>query len=95
MTSATDNKPNLQSATQKAISVKQAYQDQLMALENVMGVGVGFRKIGGVRTNDVAIVVMVKEKYPRDQLAPKDVLPAEIEGIPVDVQVVGEFKAFD
>lgn len=90
-----DNHLGQQSATKKAISVKQAYQDQLMTLKNVMGVGVGFRKKGGVRTNEVAIVVMVNEKYLPEQLAAQDLIPSEIEGVPVDVQVVGEFKAFD
>ena len=95
MTPELGDQSNLQSATQKAIAVKQAYQDQLMAFDNVMGVGVGFRKKGGVRTNDVAIVVMVKEKHPPNQVSPQNMIPAEIEGVPVDVQEVGEFKAFD
>jgi len=90
-----NNHLDQQSATQKAISVKQAYQVQLMTLKNVMGVGVGFRKKGGVRTNEIAIVVMVNDKYLPEQLAAQDLIPTEIEGVPVDVQVVGEFKAFD
>lgn len=90
-----NNHPNQQTATQRAIRVKHAYQDQLMTVKNVMGVGVGFRKKGGVRTNEIAIVVMVNDKYPPEQLGAQDLIPAEIEGVPVDVQVVGEFKALD
>jgi hypothetical protein len=30
---------------------------------------------------------------PRDQLAPEDFVPSEIEGVSVDVQSVGEIRA--
>jgi len=82
------------SPTQKASQVKRAYQAELMAKANVVGVGVGFRQVGGQRTETVALVVMVSRKLPAAQLDSQDVLPSEIEGVPVDVQEVGEFKAF-
>ncbi len=79
--------------TQKVSQVKRAYQAELMAKANVVGVGVGFRQVGGQRTETVALVVMVARKLPAEQLAPQDMLPKEIEGVPVDVQEVGEIKA--
>lgn len=81
------------SPTQKASQVKRAHQAELMAKANVVGVGVGYRQVGGQRTETVALVVMVSRKLPLAQLAPKDVLPRRIEGVPVDVQEVGELKA--
>jgi len=81
------------SATQKASQVKRAHQAELMSKANVVGVGVGYRQVGGMRTETVALVVMVSRKLPTAQLAPGDVLPAEIEGVPVDVQEVGEVRA--
>jgi hypothetical protein len=39
------------------------------------------------------LVVMVRQKLPRSQLAPDDIIPREIEDVPVDVQEVGEIKA--
>ena len=81
------------SPTQKAGQVKRAYQAELMAKANVVGVGVGYRQVGGERTETVALVVMVSRKLPAAQLAPQDVLPNEIEGVPVDVQEVGEVRA--
>jgi len=36
---------------------------------------------------------MVKQKLPRTQLREEDLLPQEIEGIPVEVRVVGELGA--
>ena len=76
----------------KAQVVKQAHEAQLLCRANVVGVGVGLRRRKGEIERQVAIVVMVTKKVPRMQLAPEDVLPWEIEGIPVDVQEVGEIR---
>ena len=73
--------------------VKRAHEAELLAKANVVGVGVGLRSQGGELGREVAIVVMVTRKVPYKQLAPEDILPGEIEGIPVDVQEVGEIKA--
>jgi hypothetical protein len=36
---------------------------------------------------------MVRHKLPTIQLAPEEVIPAELEGVPVDVQEVGDIGA--
>lgn len=82
-----------QDAYQQAQAVKRAHEAALMSKANVVGVGVGLRQQGGTYTDEVAVVVMVRRKVPHDQLAPADVIPAEIEGVPVDVQEVGEIRA--
>ncbi len=76
----------------RARSVKDAHESELLSKLNVVGVGVGFRQIGGKPTRDVAIVVMVKVKLPATEIRPQDTVPDQIEGIPVDVQPVGEFS---
>ena len=81
------------SPAQKASAIKRAYQAELMSKANVVGVGVGYRYQGGKPTDRVALVVMVRHKVPRHQLATEDILPTAIEGIPVDVQEVGEPRA--
>ncbi len=78
---------------EKAEAVKRVHEVELMGKANVVGVGVGLRQRGGMRTGEVALVVMVRQKVPRAQLAPADVIPTEIEGVPVDVQEVGEIVA--
>jgi hypothetical protein len=78
----------------RAQAVKGAYQAMLMSKANVVGVGVGLRHRGGKRTGEVGLVVMVQRKVPRSLLAPEDILPSEIEGVPVDVKEVGELKAY-
>jgi len=41
----------------------------------------------------LALVVMVTKKIPQRLLAPEDIIPISIEGIPIDVQEVGEISA--
>lgn len=74
-------------------SVKEAYEADLMRKANVVGVGIGMRQREGTWTNEPAIVVSVNRKVPLSEVGPEDVIPSELEGIPVDVQVVGELRA--
>lgn len=74
--------------------VRQKYQKMLMSKANVVGVGIGLRRAGGRRTEELALVVMVRRKLPLEQLAPGDVIPTEIDGVPVDVKEVGELAPF-
>ena len=83
----------VQSAIERAQVVKQIYQEELMRKANVIGVGVGLRHQGGMRTDQVVLVVMVRRKLPLASLAPEDVIPSQIEGVPVDVREVGEVEA--
>jgi len=74
-------------------TVKALHENELMSKANVVGVGIGLRQRGGEPTGEPAIVVSVTHKLPPSQLAPGDVIPRELEGIPVDVQVVGKLRA--
>lgn len=80
---------------EKIKQVKDQYTDDLMKKANVIGVGIGLVHRGGVRTNELAIIVMVRKKLPHKKLKPEDLIPREIEGVPVDVQAVGEIEALD
>ncbi len=73
--------------------VKRAHEKALLTKANVVGVGVGYRVAGGRRTETIALVVMVRRKVPASRLSAEDVIPAELEGVPVDVQEVGEISA--
>ncbi len=75
-------------------TVKAAHEAGLMCKANVVGVGIGLEQQGGEPTGRPVIVVSVTRKSPASQLAPGDVIPGELEGVPVDVQVVGELRAF-
>ena len=82
-----------QAAFDRVKIVKQNYERELMSKANVVGVGIGFRQKGGLRTDTVVLVVMVEKKVPGSQLAPGDLIPAEIDGVQIDVQEVGKIRA--
>lgn len=86
-------KLEMETTVEKAQAVKQAYTSMLMAKANVVGVGVGIQRKAGSRTGEIGLVVTVRKKMPRSQLAPEDIIPGEIEGIPVDVKEVGDVRA--
>lgn len=76
----------------RANEARVAHEAELLGKANVVGVGVGLRQRRGKPTGKVAVVVLVQRKVARTRLAPEDVLPREIDGIPVDVQEVGEIS---
>jgi hypothetical protein len=85
--------PGEEDLTRRALRVKQSHEDELLSKANVLGVGVGLRQRGGLRGEQVALVVLVRRKLPPAELAPGDIIPSEIEGVPVDVQEVGDIRA--
>ncbi|HIE39497.1 MAG TPA: hypothetical protein EYP77_10610 [Anaerolineae bacterium] len=74
-------------------AVKAAYEKELLRKANVVGVGIGLRRRGGQSTGELSIVVSVTHKVPLEELDPQDVIPRELEGVPVDVQAVGVLRA--
>jgi hypothetical protein len=85
---------DVQALAARAQAVKQAHEAELLSKPNVVGVGVGLREKNGISTGDVGLVVLVEKKVPGEQLSPQEMIPAEIEGVPVDVQEVGKLRAF-
>lgn len=84
-----------QALTEQARAVKAAHQDNLMRKANVVGVGVGVRQRDGDYTNEIALIVFVRQKVPRDQLAREDRVPKAIDGVPVDVQQIGTVRVHE
>ena len=74
-------------------SVKETHERELLAKQNVVGCGVGHKFVDGKRTDTLAIIVMVRKKTPERLLELEEIIPREIDGVPVDVQEVGEFFA--
>jgi hypothetical protein len=86
--------PSQQKQIERARAVKQRHEAALLAHPGVVGVGIGLRQRGGELTNEVCIVVMVRRKRPSEELeAADELLPHMIDGVPVDVQEVGEIAA--
>jgi len=63
------------------------HANELMALPNVVGVGIG-------RRGDKPVIkVFVQRKIPREALAPNEVVPAAVGGWPTDVEEIGVVTA--
>ena len=80
-------------SVERVKEIKAKYEQELLSKPNVVGLGIGYREVEGQMTDQVGLIVMVRRKVPRAQLAPQEVIPAQIEGIPTDVREVGEVRA--
>ncbi len=78
----------------RASEVRARHESELMAHSGVVGVGIGFRQRSGAITEEIAIVVMVVAKRPLPDLEPGEVLPSELEGVPVDVVETGRIESW-
>lgn len=77
-------------------SIRQTYAvelEALMARANVVATGIGYKVRGGVRTDELSIVCSVTQKVPVAELAPDDVVPTVVRGVPTDVVATGPFRA--
>ena len=74
-------------------AIKDRHEDDLLKKKNVVGLGIGYKEVGGQETDRLSLVVMVRKKEPPSELKATDLVPSEIEGIPVDVKEVGEIVA--
>jgi hypothetical protein len=59
--------------------------ETLLKIPGVFSVGLGSKLVNGIRTGELAFSILVLEKKPLAMLAPHEVIPAEIEGLPTDV----------
>lgn len=70
-----------------------ASRARLQPQAHVVATGVGYKTTRGVRTDVLSIVCSVTEKIPLSSLAPRDRVPAAIDGIPTDVVATGVIRA--
>ena len=69
------------------------YKQKILDLANVIGIGWGMKEVGGQRTSDEAIHILVEKKVPKDMLNKRDLIPGKIAGLPTDVLEVGQIRA--
>lgn len=62
--------------------------------QNVVGVGVGEKLEGDKPTGVLAVKFFVRRKYAENELSKKEMLPKSVDGMPVDVEESGLFRAF-
>ena len=67
-------------------------EDQLLSIPDVIHVSVGLKEKNGQVTDQLCIRVYVEEKKDREIVPAVELIPAEINGVPTDVNMVGEFE---
>ncbi|XWX03663.1 hypothetical protein VZO05_14240 [Aggregatilineales bacterium SYSU G02658] len=70
------------------------HTEALLRLPNVIGTALGVKMVNDEPTGDLALVVLVRHKVPLESLKPNERIPATLDGVPVDVQEVGDVLAF-
>lgn len=63
-----------------------ANREELLAFDDVIGVGFGQRESGGKLTDDLAVIVYVEEKLPEGELRERQQLPRYVDDVRVDVR---------
>lgn len=77
----------------KIAEIRARHETELMRYPNVVGVAEGICTKQGKPTGKPCLVVYVERKIPPTQLAKDEILPSQIEGVPVDVVEVGKIEA--
>lgn len=67
-------------------------KERLMKLPNVIGVGVGLKKVGEETTDRLSLVVFVEKKVPSRELRKEHVVPLKINDLETDVIETGRFR---
>ena len=65
--------------------VKDTHESSLRQMANVVGVGVGFKVKGGVRTSQEAVIVFVRKKQPLALIPAGAIIPQDLNGVATDV----------
>jgi hypothetical protein len=73
--------------------VKAEYERELMQKPGVVGVAIGYKLIKGKKTDKLCIICYVVKKKRIGELEEHDIIPEEIEGVPVDVIESGQVRA--
>ena len=68
-------------------AIQKKYEDQLMRLPNVTGVGIG------EKSGKKVIKVFVTRKVPASSLQPQEIVPKTLEGCETDVEEIGVVTA--
>ena len=69
------------------------HQAMLLAMPNVIGVGIGLKSVQGRRGDRLCLAALVRRKLPRAALEAEALVPEELDGVPTDVVEVGDVRA--
>lgn len=74
-------------------NIKDKHTKQMIEKYGLAGVGVGYKLVNGIRSNEQSITFMVKKKLPKDKVPKGQMLPATLDGAKCDVIGIGEVTA--
>ncbi|MDD1614883.1 MAG: S1 family peptidase [Methylococcaceae bacterium] len=75
-------------------SVLRERSRELLGCANVVATGVGYKMVDGKLTDTPSIICSVVNKVAASSLSSRDLIPAEIGGVPTDVVATGIIRAF-
>jgi len=68
------------------------FKNRLLRLDNVVGVGVGYKEVGLNRTKQPSMIVFVEEKKPKHELRTGHVVPPKLDNLDTDVIEIGQVR---
>lgn len=68
------------------------HRDSLFRRANVVGCGIGYKRVGGQPTMEPAVCVFVRRKLPPGALRAFDVIPGRLDGVCSDVIEAGDLR---
>ncbi len=74
-------------------AVKDQYTETILSKPNVVGVGTGYKEVGGRTGRDLCVVALVSQKIPKAGLSPEELVPMDLDGVETDVIQVGVIRA--
>lgn len=81
------------SGFEKVRKAKKQYQEVILRMPNVVGIGTGYKIVGNAKTEELCIVTLVREKIPAAKLPSSGRVPPRINDVLTDVIEVGELRA--
>lgn len=75
------------------LRVKEKYEKDLLALANVVGIGIGYKTIQNSTTHRLCIKVYVGKKIPENRLPKGQFIPKKLDSVETDVEEIGKLKA--
>ena len=76
----------------KIKEIIEKYKEKIFELDNVVGVGCGYKQVENSFTDKESIVVLVEEKLSEDELSQEHIVPQNIEEEETDVIEVGKIE---
>lgn len=73
--------------------VQDKHEQELLAMENVVGVGASLKVTKGEPTDTWSLTVLVEEKLPKTKVSKASQVPEKIGDVPTDVVQVGKIQA--